>query len=271
MRAAERLENASLVATAAYQLSSDYLEMRDFEKAEHWGLQALETFERLAPRSGDHAKVLNILGSTARWQGDFALALERYREAIACWRSLDNAGDLATTLLNLAEALQAIERFDEALPIYSEAISLMAAAGSERRVVWAKTNLAALYYRMGEYARAEATFREIDLVYLRKSGDIYFQAVVANGLGNVLLARKRLEAAESYLRQSQSFWLELDDEINLANTVGTLAEALVAQGKLKEAIHLFDEACALLAGHPEHDWARKLLDGFRKARAAVSA
>lgn len=267
---AQSISDELLVAKANYQLASVYFEQRNLVAAETLGQEALETFSRLSPESANFATTLNVLGNTARWRGDFALAEERYMLAIACWRKLDNLADLATTLLNLAEAWQASDRFGEALNLYQEAIALLSAAGSHIRVVWALTNLGALYYRMGNYAEAEVTFRRIDLAFLRKIGNVYFQAIVANGLGNVLLAQGRLQAAESFLRQGRTLWEQLDDEINLANTVGTLAEALAAQGISEEAFALFHEACQLLAKYPDHVWARKLFASFTAAQKAIS-
>lgn len=258
-----------LAARAIFFLSSVYFHMKEFKEAERHGFEALETFRRIAPGSNYMATTLNELGQIARWQGDFALAEERYVAAIACWRKLDDAGDLAATLLNMAETLQSVDRFEEALALYGEAIPLLSAAGSEMRQVLAQANLGALYYRMKDYGRAEVAFREIDLAYLRRVGDVHFQAITANGLGNVLLAQGRLNAAESYLRQSYALWRQLDDEINLANTMGTLAETLAAKGESSEARPLYEEACQLLSAHPDHVWARKLLGEFREARDAL--
>lgn len=267
---ARQLGDELLAARASYYLSSVYLQMREFGEAERHGLEALETFSRIAPGSDYLATTLNELGQIARWQGDFALAETRYEEAIGYWRSSNNDGDLASGLLNLAEALQSIDRFTEALTLYGEAITLFSSVGSQFRKILAQTNLGALYYRMGDYVRAEITFREIDLAYLRRIGDVHFQAVVANGLGNVLLAQRRLDAAESYLRQGLLLWLQLDDEINRANTLGTLAETVAAKGEIAEASSYYDEACHLLSAYPDHVWARKLLGEFRQAREALA-
>jgi tetratricopeptide (TPR) repeat protein len=258
-----------LVARANHFLSSVYLHKMDYARAERCGLEALDMLTRLAPETAYLATNLNELGQIARWQGDYALAEERYSAAIALWRKLDNVGDLATSMLNLAEALHGAGRFEEALPYYQEAITLLSAAGSELRKVLVQTNLGALYYHRGDYATAENTFRQVDLAYLRRIGNIHYQAVVANGLGNVLLAQGRLEAAESYLRQSQSFWLQLDEPIQLGNTVGTLAETLAAKGDVSEALHLYDDACQLLSAYPDRISGRKLLDSFTVAREAL--
>ncbi len=263
---ARSIGNEMLAARASYHLCSVYLQMRAFGDAERHGLEALQTFSRIAPGSDYMATTLNELGQIARWQGDYELAQTRYAEAIACWRQLDNDGDLATTLLNMAEALQSVDRFQEALDLYDEAVALLSAVGSERRKILIQINLGALYYRMGDYVLAERAFRQIDMAYLRRMGDIQYQAWTANGLGNVLLAQRRLGAAESYLRQSYSLWMQLDDEIQRANTQGTLAETLVAKGETAEAILLYDEACRLLSNYPDHVWARKLLGEFSKAR-----
>lgn len=265
---ARDLGDEHLTARARYHLCSVYFHKGLYAEATRYGLEALATFRHVAPDSKYVAATLIELGNVARRQGEFALAERRYVAAIDCYRRLDNAGNLATTLLNLAETLQAVGRFEEALAHYQEGIHLLATAGDELKQAWAQTNLGALYYQKGDYAMAEQTFRGIDLGYLRRIGDVFYQAIATNGLGNVLLAQGRPRTAESYLRRSHSLWLQLDDEVNLANTIGTLAEALVAQGNHGEALPLYEEACRLLTGHSNNVWGRNLLEKFTRARQA---
>jgi tetratricopeptide (TPR) repeat protein len=267
---AQALGDELLLARANHFLTTVYAHQKDFAEAERHGLEALATLARVAPGSEYMATTLNELGRIARWQGDFALAQARYGQAIDCWRELDNRSDLATTMLNLAETLQAVDRFEEALALYDEVIPMFSHAGSELRKILAQTNLGALYYRKGDYALAEASYRRADLAYLRRVGNLHFQAIVANGLGNVLLKQGRLEAADSYLRQGLSLWRQLDDEINRANTMGTLAETLVAKGEMAEARSLYAQACELLSANPDHVWARKLLGEFQEARKGLN-
>jgi tetratricopeptide (TPR) repeat protein len=264
-RIAAESGNALLAAQANYYLCSAYLNNRQYAEAEQYGLEALAAFSRIAPESFWVGATYNELGMIALWRGEMEVAESRLREAVGRWRQAGDIGEVGNSLINLALALQSAGRPDEALAHYQEAITLLASAGSELRKVLAQTNMGALYYEQGDYPQAEKTFRQVDMAYLRQIGNLSYQAVVAQSLGTVALAQSRLETAESYLRQSYALWLQMDDEINLANTLGSLAEVTAAQGKIGEALPLYEEACRKLSAFPDHMWAHKLLREFTEA------
>jgi tetratricopeptide (TPR) repeat protein len=83
-------------------------------------------------------------------------------------------------------------------------------------------------------------------------------------LGNVYLKQHRLTEAEAQLRHARSLWQQLQAPLNLANTIGTLAEVLVQQGKEEEAALLFEQAIKLLHDYPDDAWAKNLLSGFQE-------
>ncbi len=263
---AKNINDDFLAAQSTHFLCAVFLHNRQYPEAERYGLAALEAFRRIDPSSSLIAQTLNDLAQIARWRGDFETAGQRYATAIAQMRQFNDLSNLGTTFSNMAENLQAAGRLDEALSYYQEAIPMLEKAGNHDVLVDTQINLGALYYRKKEYALAEKAFRQIDLSYSRRVGDVFHQAQVAQNLGNVILLQGRLETAELYLRQSHELWLQLGDEINLANTLGTLAETAVARGNAGEAIPLYDEALRLLKDYPDHAWARKLLGEFSEAR-----
>ena len=99
---------------------------------------------------------------------------------------------------------------------------------------------------------AEKSLRQAYSPYLRQSGNLILQATAVVSLGNVLLKQERLVEAEAYLRLAIDLWRKVDDDLNLANAIGSLGEVLVLKGEAAEAILLFDEALALLERFPEH-------------------
>ena len=87
---------------------------------------------------------------------------------------------------------------------------------------------------------------------------------MAQCLGNTLLKQERLAEAEAYLQEGTRLWLQSDDELMRANTLGTIAELYVRQGMTAEAVVLFDEALALLARYPDDASAKRLSADFTK-------
>jgi tetratricopeptide (TPR) repeat protein len=261
-----KLADERAIAFARYNLSEDYRRVRQYELAEHYGALALEGFERLGMTGRPVASMLNSLGMVAQARGQLGLSEERLRRAVALFRALDRPTHLARALNNLANTLHAAAKDDEALQCFAEAAQVLAPTASEFDKVMVELSRGTVYFDLGRLAEAEAAFRLADSTFLSESAHSFHRAHLANNLGNVLLAQGRLQEAEAQLRRSAMLWRETTDPLMLANTLGTLGETLVAQARPKEAVPLYDEALALLAGHPEDAWGCRLLAKFTDQR-----
>jgi tetratricopeptide (TPR) repeat protein len=171
--------------------------------------------------------------------------------------------------MELANTLRASGRLDEAIGYYEEAGRILSPTASELDKVVLAVNLGGAYFEQENWSLAETTFRQANSAYLRQSGNLHYQALVTVCLGNALLKQARLVEAEAILRQSVQLWRQADDGLNLANAVGSLAEALAAQGS-PEAEAYFDEALVLLESYPEEPWAESSRRFFRDERAKLT-
>jgi tetratricopeptide (TPR) repeat protein len=111
-------------------------------------------------------------------------------------------------------------------------------------------SVGALHFSRKAYFLAEAAFRAIDFPFLRETGNVHMQAMVLVSLGNSLLYQEQYREAAATLRDSVSLWRQLQDDLELANAIGSVGEALAALGNHAEAAAAFDEALALLAQFP---------------------
>jgi tetratricopeptide (TPR) repeat protein len=263
---AQERKNESSLAEAHYCLCWDYLETKQYAVAEQCGLAALEVFTHLAVTGVWLSNIYRALGMVARMQGNLAIALERLTRSADSERKLLEPTRLARILQELAQAFQDAERYDEALVCYTEASEILEPTASERDKMLVQINLGVLFFRQHRWGRAEICFRQAnDSLYLRQSGEIFLQALVANNLGNVLLKQEHLAEAETHLRQAWQLWLEIQDNLSLANTIGSLAELYAKQDKVVEAKSLFRQAIQLLAAYPDDAFAQKrLLPQFQK-------
>jgi tetratricopeptide (TPR) repeat protein len=82
----------------------------------------------------------------------------------------------------------------------------------------------------------------------------------------VYLLREEWEQAEKHLRVSVRLFRQAKAQINLANSLSGIAEALVGMEKPDEAIPLYDEAIEIVTAHPDDAWAQRLLQEFTGAR-----
>lgn len=266
---ARRLENKQMLAESHCYLSGLYLRQREYDKAETYGVSALDKFTEAGASEWWLAVTLSTLGELARSRGNLSLAEERLSQAVSYWRSLDDPVRIARALNDLAIVFLKAEQLGQAQRCYGEAAALLEPTNNELDKVMVQINLGVLYFKQERWTKAETAFRQADSTYLRWSPHIFYKALVANNLGNVLLKQERLGEAVSYLKNAITLWQQAEDDLERANTIGTLAEALVAQKKQSDALPLYEEAIDLLAKHPDDAWAKELREKFVAQRKGI--
>jgi tetratricopeptide (TPR) repeat protein len=259
-----------LLAETWFQLSKDYRQQRRYGEAEANGFKALTTVTPLPTTEKLQAAVLNTLGLIAYEQGQLTLAAKRLEESVALWRPLDDPTELARALNSLAMTWQAQGNFEAAIAAYQEAADKLISSHVELDQSKILLSLGTLYFQLDQFDQAEAAFRQADTVALRQSGDSYLRGIQAQNLGNVLLKQGRFAETIFHLRRGLAFWQEAGSPaIMLANTVGTLAEAMAAQKEERMALQLYDEALQLLAGEAQNAMANRLRAEFTAKREEI--
>ena len=266
---AQTCGDMQIVAEIFFNLSADYRQRRDYVQAETYGKQALEIYDTLPDCAYGQASALGTLGLIALNRNDLDLAEAKLRQSLNIWRQLDNPTEQARMYNGLAVTLQRKKQFEAALYFYQEALTRLVATSMERDKVEVYLNLGALHFEQEQYNKAEMFFRQANATLLRASGNLYLQAVLAQSLGNSLFKQQQLSEAESHLRHGYMLWQQLGDNLNIANTAGTLGGVLAERELYTDALVFYDEALLLLTGFPENARAKRLRCDFTSEREAV--
>jgi tetratricopeptide (TPR) repeat protein len=267
---AQQVGDKAQLGLARFNLSEDYRYMRQYTEAEQAAVSALELLKMAQADKQKITSVLNSLGLVAQAQGKHADAKKWFAQAIKVLRKLNQPTQLARALNNLGNSLSGLNSNAEALECFTEAIELLKTTQSEFDKVMVAMSLGTLQFNLGQLQEAEATFRQADTPYLRQSGHIYYRALTANNIGNVLLAQGRVGEAVEYLQGSVNLFRQTSQRLLLANAVGTMGEALAKQNLYAQAGKSFDEALDLLKGFPNDVWAQKLLAKFAVQRQVIA-
>lgn len=259
------------LAEAWGNLTLDYHARRAYNQAESYGQQALTLFDTLDHAEKWQATLLNTLGLVALEQQDFALAESRLRRSAAIWQQLQYPTQLARTLKNLGIVFQQQQNYMVASHCYEEALQHLAATDSELDRIQVQMNLGVLHFLQQQFTQAEIAFRLTDSFLKQHNGPFPLRAIGAQNLGNVLVKQGRPAEARVCLQQAQLLWQQLQDNLNLANTLGALAETWGLLGDVATAVTTYDEALSLLAHYPAHLWAQKLHREFTQERAVLLA
>lgn len=267
--AAHQSGDAWSLAEAWGNLALDYHAWRAYDLAESYGQQALTLFSALDNAEKWQGSLWNTLGQVSLEQQDFAQAEARLRRSAAIWQQLQQSTQLARILKNLGILFQQQQNYIVAGHCYQEALHHLAATDSELDKIQVHINLGVLHFLQQQYTQAEVAFRLADSFLRRHHGSYMTQAIVAQNLGNVLVKQQRPAEALVCLQQATVLWQQLQDNLNLANTLGTLGEALGLLSDVQTAVTTYDEALTLLARHPTHPWAQELQREFLMERAAL--
>ncbi len=259
---AAEADDAEAMIAAYLSMSELYKNQHQYDKAELLARQALLEIERLDDNTRYLAFAYKILGNTARQRGDLTTAEKFLRRAVKLRYQLDEPVHLARELHDLGLILTEAGQYEEAVIIYEEAAAILVPVNDETDKSLILMSLGYLYYRQEKWVEAESTFRRIDTLALARSGEIGRQALTLNNLGNVLLKKGEMGEATECLQEAISLWQQIGDEVNLANSLGTLAELLTIYGNQAEATIYYEEAIVILSRYSDNAWARKLLVEF---------
>jgi tetratricopeptide (TPR) repeat protein len=258
------------IAYSHFFLSDDCYALNQFEEAEAHGRQAIQGFAHLDVRGPEPAAAWNTLGLIAYVQGDYDTSVACYQEALSHWQASQKFIKQARTWNNLANVQYNQHKWDEALASLEQALALLTHTPSRRLIVSIRLSMGSIHLALGALGEAEEQFRAIDIAYLQETGQDDLLAATYNNLGNVSLACEDWPRAENFLRQSVALWERVADQVNLANTLGDLAQTLPPQGRADEARALYDQAIALLVKFPHHAWAQKRLETLKEQRKELN-
>lgn len=261
-----RSEDEERTAFAQMHIAYIYYRQHRNDRAMRRAQAALKAFRKIAPESEMMAASLNASGLIAMNRNNLEEAESWLEEAVELYRRLDNPLEMGRALLNLGNALENMKRYDEAVGRYHEAHSQFVASGNRIDETRLYMSLGTLLYHQGKLNEAEEVFRLADSEYTRQWDTNYQLAQIKMNLANVLLAQGKLYESEAYWRECIPNWREAGARLTLANSLGGLAETLVAKGDAEEAIALFDEALAILAEFPKDAWAVRLQETFSRER-----
>lgn len=256
-------------AHACINLGTVCRQMRRFDEAESYIIQAHQSFQAIHAPLIKFAFVTLELGLLAQDQGQWALAEEHLRYSVSLWREIGDPSYLANCLKLLGQVLEIQDKTDLAFTVYHEAYAQLAPTENQLDKTRVLNELGALHLKLGNLTEAQQFLLDACAPHRQQPGNLYDQAIVANNLGAVYLAQGALEKAAAAFERSLALLQTCDDPIHYANSLGGLAEVNAAQGDMGEAQRLYRHALKLLADFPQDAWGQKLYEQFDEAERAL--
>ncbi|NTW25580.1 MAG: tetratricopeptide repeat protein [Lentimicrobium sp.] len=280
LKEAEDMGDTALAAESYFDIAEVYLEQSQFTEAMEYYNFSLSRYEKLKDiasqfwcytgmgivqkQSGNYRDAIefytralekargnglsyeeaicyNNLGNVHRKTGDFAKAMEAYQKAVEVFRKLEDETAVSDCLNNIGNLY--IDNGDpfRALEYYRQSLKISEQAKDEYRLIIRYKNLAGAYTELKDYENARL-YLEDALKLAEKSGDKSFLASCNMLFGKLHEAKNDFIVASAFFRKSVNLYAEIGAKPEQSEALVELANTLLNQKSIKEAIQFAKEA-----------------------------
>lgn len=192
----------------------------------------------------------NNLGLVYLDQQLWSAALPQFCQARDLFEQIGDLCGLAMTLKNLGILCYNNGQNMEALELYKKALHYYQQMDNAVEVARTRLTLSNIYVRQNKPFAAELICLEAEST-LKRLGDALNAARAQHNLGRIYSACKDWPKAAACFQCACDYWLEIEDNLNLAHTDGEMSAMYIAKGALPQARKYLAEAWALLPDPPE--------------------
>lgn len=212
--------------------------------------QALDYYREslaLSEASGDKAgiaRTLDNLGIVHRLQGDHTQAIDCYRKSLALKEELGDKAGTAVTLNNLGIVHGEQGNYEQALDSYRRSLALKEAAGDKAGIALTLNNLGLIHNSRGDYEQAGECFRK-SLALKEAAGDRPGISVTLHNLGIVYQLKGDYARAVGHFQQSLKLSEALGLKAGIARTLLSIGIVHRSQGNYEQALAYYGKSLAL--------------------------
>ena len=224
-------------------LGSAYRELRRFEEAIACYQRALAIFQGVGDRDHESRQPPPGVGSVngaAPQLGDVLSSFER--KMAAEWTGdRDEEGRI---LISLGNLLRELQRFDEAIPFWEQAVAIKREVGNGQGEAQTLANLGHAYRELRRSAEAIGRFQQA-LAVFRAIGDRHGESRTLNNLGVAFGEARRFADSIEALQQALAIERELGDRYGEGHTQANLGLAYTELQRFDEALASYRESLAI--------------------------
>jgi len=209
-------------------------QLGDLDQAESLNLEA----RARALAAGDTrlaAMTALDLGVTAQIRGDHETTLRYFRTSLGEFRSVGAPKDVLSTLISLGKLFTELERWDDAIRAFDEAVQIAEAIGDRLMRITLEVNRAELEILRGDLTSARNAC-EIALSLSSQTPDAFAGGEIARQLGAIAREAGELPAAEAHFERAHQIAQQRNDSLLLAETARERAELSRRQGRHRDAL-----------------------------------
>jgi tetratricopeptide (TPR) repeat protein len=190
------------------------------------------------------AITLNDIGHIYHGLGQYEEALDYFAQALTIAQEIGSRVGEGVTLNNIGLVYQSLGRYDEALDYYEQSLAIRGEIGDRAGEGTTLNNIGGVYDNLGRHAEA-LDYYEQALVIYREVGDQYGEGTTLNNIGLVYDNLGRYAEALDYYEQSLTIKWEIGDQYGEGTTLNNIGDVYHSLGQYEEALDYLEQALAI--------------------------
>jgi CHAT domain-containing protein/Tfp pilus assembly protein PilF len=228
-----------------------YQRLGQYPKALEYYQQALAIRKEIGDRNGE-GTTLNNIGLVYSRLGKYSKALEYYQQALAIRKEIGVRAGEGGTLNNIGAIYRDIGQYPKALQYSQQALAIIKEVGDRAGEGGTLNNIGAIYQDIGQYPKALQYYQQA-LAVIKEVGDRAGEGITLNNLGYALDSQSQNEMAILFFKESIRVRESIRKDLKklsreeqqsftrtVAHTYRTLADRLLKQGRVTEALQVLD-------------------------------
>ena len=209
-----------------------------------YGREALDLAKKLRYDNG-MARALNVIGLNCSYLGNYAGALENYKESLRISEAINDKSIISNTLNNLGIVYTNLGNYELALEYFYRTLKIKQDIGDSYAEARVLNNLGEIHLNLKNYDQA-LPFLEKSLVIKRgNNNDQAGEATTLHNMGTLYRLTNKTQTALGYYQQALAISTERGQKNGMAESIFGLGELFSSQKDYRRALEYYQQSLAI--------------------------
>jgi len=247
-------DHNGLIANSCMYAGISYNNLGNRDSGEFYFNRAIQIAHRHKKTSVEAASYMG-LGTCYNFWKKQDKALKNYMKSYDLYKSLNDTGRMAAVSLGLGNVYSDLNNVNKSLEFYNLCLNYSEARNDSSYMARCYNNIGNLFQKNKNYEKALQYYnRSIDIKKALK--DEHGIANTYLNFGNIYVLTKKIDLARFFYSKAKESYLKLGDSAEYMNSLNYIAECLLLENKVKEALaHLKEAEGICLRNHYTADLA----------------